>query len=385
MSQPGNTVLRVLEVIDQSGNPVTGLTTGSFTVISYGRGYGASIATAYSAGSTIQSITSNLYDLSYLLPAAAGFFYYRIYPTNMNYSIVGPSIWSGEVETQDLASIAALVTVPVATITTSASLGMPLALECIPYRYRALGVVVKTQAGATVDLTAYNNFALSIRSKDQQTTKWDALNGQPYGVTITGDSSGNLALVFPESSSGPLYATAQVSHAYQIGDFVVPVTNNGWIYRCTVAGTSSGSAPTWPIVINTTVVDGTVTWTAIAKPIWLASTAVALGAYVRPKTGAAAVLAQYWICTQAGTSGASEPAWPTAPAAGATISDGTGGTTATYTYQSDWYAALISAGANGSNSATLYYELTGNLLATDETVPIIQSSLLTLSRREVGT
>ena len=42
---------------------------------------------------------------------------------------------------------------------------------------------------------------------------------------------------------------------------VQPTTNNGYIYQCTTAGTSGGSEPTWPTTIGNTVADGTVTWT----------------------------------------------------------------------------------------------------------------------------
>jgi len=46
-----------------------------------------------------------------------------------------------------------------------------------------------------------------------------------------------------------------------LGDAVRPVTRNGYAYECTVAGTTGGSEPTWPTTPGNTVVDGTVTWT----------------------------------------------------------------------------------------------------------------------------
>jgi len=42
---------------------------------------------------------------------------------------------------------------------------------------------------------------------------------------------------------------------------VTPITKNGRKYICTIAGTSGASEPTWPTTIGNTVVDGTVTWT----------------------------------------------------------------------------------------------------------------------------
>lgn len=46
--------------------------------------------------------------------------------------------------------------------------------------------------------------------------------------------------------------------SFVLRDVVHP--GNGYFYICTVAGTSGGSAPTWPTTDGATVVDGTVTW-----------------------------------------------------------------------------------------------------------------------------
>lgn len=54
--------------------------------------------------------------------------------------------------------------------------------------------------------------------------------------------------------------------AYTLGNRVEPTTPNTYVYECTVAGTSGGSEPTFPTAsIGDTVVDGTVTWTLVAK------------------------------------------------------------------------------------------------------------------------
>jgi hypothetical protein len=57
------------------------------------------------------------------------------------------------------------------------------------------------------------------------------------------------------------------STAYVVGNIVRPATGNGYLYSCTVAGTSGGSIPTYPTVVGQTVADGGVTWTCVAKSI----------------------------------------------------------------------------------------------------------------------
>lgn len=53
--------------------------------------------------------------------------------------------------------------------------------------------------------------------------------------------------------------------AYVLLDYVQPATrNNNFTYRCTTAGTSGGSEPTFPTTAGGTVNDNTVVWTAVA-------------------------------------------------------------------------------------------------------------------------
>jgi len=56
----------------------------------------------------------------------------------------------------------------------------------------------------------------------------------------------------------------EASTAYILGDYVWPTTFNGYRYVCTTAGTSGASEPTWPTTLGDTVNDGSVVWTCIA-------------------------------------------------------------------------------------------------------------------------
>lgn len=49
-----------------------------------------------------------------------------------------------------------------------------------------------------------------------------------------------------------------------LGDVVKKTVDNGYRYKCTVAGTTGGTEPTWPTTIGNTVADGSVTWTCVA-------------------------------------------------------------------------------------------------------------------------
>jgi len=57
----------------------------------------------------------------------------------------------------------------------------------------------------------------------------------------------------------------EASTAYSLGDYCVPATasKNGFVYKCTTAGTSGATEPTWPTTYGATVTDGTVVWTCV--------------------------------------------------------------------------------------------------------------------------
>lgn len=83
-----------------------------------------------------------------------------------------------------------------------------------------------------------------------------------HQVTGTGYTAGGDALVTTAPFVvGADSATARAnSTVYQVGDVVRPSTPNGHFYIAIVAGTSGGSAPTWPTASRATVTDGSVTW-----------------------------------------------------------------------------------------------------------------------------
>lgn len=53
------------------------------------------------------------------------------------------------------------------------------------------------------------------------------------------------------------------STAYSTSNHIFPITKNGFIYECTIGGTSDVAEPIWPVTPGATVVDGDVTWECV--------------------------------------------------------------------------------------------------------------------------
>lgn len=124
-----------------------------------------------------------------------------------------------------------------------------------------------------------------------------------------------------------LYGRWQASRAVRVGTVVkrsndpTGTTTGAQAWRCTTAGTTGSSEPSWPASpsIGTTQSDGTVTWTYQAAATRATTTAYSLNAIVKGYTAL-----QYWTCTTAGTSGSTATAslFPSAPTVGQTVTDG---------------------------------------------------------------
>jgi len=58
-------------------------------------------------------------------------------------------------------------------------------------------------------------------------------------------------------------AARAATTAYGAGAYVVPTAANGHVYKCTTAGTTGSTEPTWPTTHGATVADGSVVWAEV--------------------------------------------------------------------------------------------------------------------------
>lgn len=102
----------------------------------------------------------------------------------------------------------------------------------------------------------------------QASSGLSATRNRSFSFCFVAQPSGNNPApqsVTPPNSIGIRYIMpsqgAWASTTYAVGANVRPTTANGLKYICTTSGTSGATQPTWPTTIGATVVDGTVTWT----------------------------------------------------------------------------------------------------------------------------
>jgi hypothetical protein len=139
---------------------------------------------------------------------------------------------------------------------------------------------------------------------DTHETKSDLTNE----VTGTNYSAGGTTLgskTVTYTAANSWATVAATTTAYAVGDIVRPSAGNGHLYRCIVAGTSGGSAPTWPTVSGQTVADGSVTWAEIgrgvtqldsADPSWASATISGIRyAVIYKDTGTASTSPLLWL------------------------------------------------------------------------------------------
>lgn len=171
-----------------------------------------------------------------------------------------------------------------------------------------------------------------------------------YGLRPLNNGLNPPSLVDP-----PAPAAWLGTHAYTAGAVVLDTNNN--VEQALTTGTSGGTAPTWPLIVGQTVVDGGVTW-SMAGPswVWAATTATVLDQQVRDSNNNI-----QQVVVQGTTSGTT-PTWSTVY--GGITQDGT----------TEWqnYGPTL---ASGAAEGAMTFEAAGKLLeisADQYTAPIGQ-------------
>ncbi|MCD6418865.1 hypothetical protein J7M00_08805, partial [bacterium] len=85
-----------------------------------------------------------------------------------------------------------------------------------------------------------------------------------YNLTEYANPNKNILIGYKAGYNLTQPSAWSASTAYSEGDYIRPTSANGYSYECTVAGTSGSSEPTWPTTLGETVTDGTVTWECVS-------------------------------------------------------------------------------------------------------------------------
>jgi hypothetical protein len=127
-----------------------------------------------------------------------------------------------------------------------------VALGATPAYYNAVAFVTIGPSGGVAAGSVQFNYQL-------QTTDYAA---NPLTIQELGLFGNTGGATFPAAvgTANPSWAS---STSYTVGNLIVD--SNGNIERCTTAGTSDGSHPSWPTTIGNTVSDNTVVWTLVAR------------------------------------------------------------------------------------------------------------------------
>jgi len=106
----------------------------------------------------------------------------------------------------------------------------------------------------------------------------------------------------PDALGYTPYDVWAASTLYPLNSERVPTVSNGYAYYVRTAGTSGATQPTWPTVAGSTVTDGTVVWVLAGIYAWTGTYNLRAAAAEGYRWKAAKVAAQYDVAAGDGTS-----------------------------------------------------------------------------------
>ncbi len=204
MAQPGDSVDHVFDVRTSAGVAVTGLVTGDFTFTAERRTTSGTWGT-FSHAAVVTELGFGKYGLRFSLPTIACQ-RWALWIAHTTY-IVSVSGWEDELESADLASIAALVNRPVVRVRGSGTLGATAVLPAIvAWRESIIVITIEHADGSPVHLDSdYVYWTVGFRNQRDQTSAsdphLDAIHGTPTGFGIVPDDSGLLTITIPDDCS----------------------------------------------------------------------------------------------------------------------------------------------------------------------------------------
>ncbi|UKL29996.1 right-handed parallel beta-helix repeat-containing protein [Bacillus phage PK1] len=92
------------------------------------------------------------------------------------------------------------------------------------------------------------------------TTSASAIRLHPVNNDITVNNVEINGFKYGIFQDGSRYTVWASNFAYTVGYYIRPSVSNGKIYKCTTAGTSGSTEPIWPTTPGGTVTDGTIVW-----------------------------------------------------------------------------------------------------------------------------
>ncbi len=154
------------------------------------------------------------------------------------------------------------------------------AIELRDYTSPGGGVLneVRRVTGVTASMTLHElkpeNIAIMLYGSASAVTG-DTLTDEAvtgYRGSLSRLLHANPTAVTVEATNGKAATAWEATTAYSLNAYKVPATPNGYYYRCSTAGTSHSSAPSWPTTLGATVNDGTAVWTNMGKVTLVADT-----------------------------------------------------------------------------------------------------------------
>lgn len=142
--------------------------------------------------------------------------------------------------------------------------------------YRVNGETISQAVGGTDTIAQVcTNLAATFNQDPRRAYVASATATQVTLTLLSKGSRGANYITFQDTTVAPSGCVSVISGnvwttltAYTTAapvSFLVPVTPNGFYYKCTVAGTGAAGEPTWPTTIGGTVVSGTATFTCWGK------------------------------------------------------------------------------------------------------------------------